>query len=102
MIWLHSFIKPLTTAVYRTVHSFLPKKFPVAYKLALIFTVILSCGMVLLGLVIARDQNRMLEQQMIGSSKTVLKQLAMIAKDPLLASDLLSLDVIVNNLIEKD
>jgi len=44
----------------------------------------------------------MLEQQMIGSVTRLLKQLAQIAKEPLLANDKLSLDVIVNNLIEKD
>jgi len=37
--------------------------------------------MVMLGLVIARDQTHMLEQQMIGSSNTVVKQLAQIAKE---------------------
>ena len=88
--------------MYRAAYACLPKKFPIAYKLALIFSVISSCGMVMLGLVIARDQTNMLEQQMIGSSKIVVKQLAQIAQEPLLANDMLSLDVIVNNLIAKD
>jgi len=39
---------------------------------------------------------------MMGSNHTVVKQLAQIAKEPLWANDNLSLDVIVNNLIEKD
>jgi adenylate cyclase len=102
VIGLRSSIKKLTTAIGRTLSICRPKNFPIAYKLALVFTVIISSGMVILGLVIARDQTRMLEQQIIGSSNTVVKQLAQIAKEPLLANDKLSLDVIVNNLIEKN
>ncbi|MGZ8226527.1 MAG: adenylate/guanylate cyclase domain-containing protein [Methylococcaceae bacterium] len=76
----------------------LPRRFLIAYKLALTFSVIISTGMVILGLVIAEDQTDMLERQMIDSSNTVVKQLAQIAKEPVLAADALTLGVIVNNL----
>ena len=99
---LRSAIKKISTVVDRSLSMCQPKNFPIAYKLALVFTVLISSGMVVLGLVIARDQTRMLEQQMMGSNHTVVKQFAQIAKEPLLANDKLSLDVIVNNLIEKD
>jgi len=36
------------------------EEFSIAYKLALVFTIVISSGMVALGLVIARDQTRML------------------------------------------
>ncbi|OGT21238.1 MAG: hypothetical protein A2V90_09115 [Gammaproteobacteria bacterium RBG_16_57_12] len=73
-----------------------------AYKLSLIFTVTVTCGMVLLGLVIARDQTRLLEQQITESSTTLLKQMAEFTRDPLLTNDTLSLQIIVNNLISQD
>ncbi len=79
----------------------LPSKVPIAYKLALAFTVIISAGMVILGWVIARDQAALLEGQIVESSRTVVQQLAQIAKEPVLAEDSLTLEVIVNHLNEQ-
>jgi adenylate cyclase len=76
----------------------LPRKLPIAYKLALAFTVIISTGMVILGWLVARDQTALLEQQIVESSQTVVQQLAQIAKEPVLAEDTLTLEVIVNHL----
>jgi adenylate cyclase len=84
--------------VGRALPARLPRKFPIAYKLALAFTLIISSGMVILGWVIATDQTMMLEQQMIESSHTVVQQLAQIAKEPVLADDTLTLKVIANHL----
>ena len=75
--------------------------FPIAYKLALAFTGIISLGMVILGWIIAEDQTVMLDQQMIASSHTVVQQLAQIATEPVLAEDTLTLEVIVKQLIEQ-
>lgn len=84
--------------VGRAIPVRLPRTFPIAYKLALAFALIIGSGMVILGWVIARDQAAVLEQQMIESSYTVVQQLAHIAKEPLLADDMLTLKVIVNHL----
>jgi len=72
---------------------------PIAYRLALAFTLLISSGMLLLGLVIARDQSRLLEQQMADFGHTVARQLAEAAKEPLLANDTLTLEVITSNLV---
>ena len=85
----------------RAVPTALPTKFPIAYKLALAFTVITSLGMAILGWVIAKDQTVMLDQQMIASNQTVARQLAQIAQEPVLADDTLTLRVIVNHLREQ-
>jgi len=95
------FMNTMGTFLGRALPACLPRNFPIAYKLALAFTVIISSGMVILGWVIAKDQTVMLEQQMIESSRTVVQQLAQIAKEPVLADDTLTLTVIVNHLNER-
>jgi len=75
---------------------------PIAYKLAEIFTIIITCGMVTLGVVIGRDQTDMLERQMIDSSTTVVRLFGQIAAEPLLADDNLTLTGVVNNLVEQN
>lgn len=85
----------------RALLAYLPRKLPIAYKLALTFTVIISVGMVVLGWVIARDQTALFERQIVDSSQTVVQQLAQIAKEPVLADDTLTLEVIVNHLNEQ-
>lgn len=74
------------------------KRFPIAHKLALVFTLIIGAGMIILGLVIAEDQADLLERQMMASSDMAVKQLAQLAKEPVLADDPLTLQVIVDNL----
>jgi len=93
-----SFLHTMGDYVGRTVPLCSPKTFPIAYKLALSFALIIGSGMAILGWVIARDQTVVLEQQMIESSYTVVQQLAHIAKEPVLADDTLTLKVIVNHL----
>lgn len=78
-----------------------PRKLPIAYKLALAFTLVISSGMGVLGWVVARDQSVLLERQMVESSRTVVQQLAQVAKEPVLAEDTLTLEVIVNHLTEQ-
>jgi adenylate cyclase len=89
------------TLVDRALLAYLPRKLPIAYKLALAFTLIISAGMVILGWVIARDQTALLERQIVESSQTVVQQLAQVAKEPVLADDTLTLEVIVNHLNEQ-
>ena len=95
------FINAMGAFVGRALPACLPRMFPIAYKLALAFTGIISLGMVILGWVIAKDQTVMLDQQMIASSHTVVQQLAQIATEPVLAEDTLTLEVIVKQLIEQ-
>jgi adenylate cyclase len=95
------FMNALGAFVGRAFPACRPRIFPIAYKLALAFTAIISLGMAILGWVIAKDQTAMLDQQMIASSHTVVQQLAQIATEPVLAEDTLTLEVIVKQLIEQ-
>jgi adenylate cyclase len=94
-------VKTLGRLLDRALPVCLPRAFPIAYKLALAFTVIISLGMVILGWVIAKDHTAVLEEQVIASSQTVVQQLAQVAKEPVLADDTLTLQVIVNHLHEQ-
>jgi len=78
--------------------AFLPAYFPIAYKLALVFTLLISSGMTLLGLYIVHNQSKVLEQQVNESGNTVLRQMVEFSREPLLSNDHLSLEIIVNNL----
>jgi len=95
------FINAIGAFVGRALPSRFPRMFPIAYKLALAFTAIISLGMVILGWVIAKDQTVTLDQQMLASSHTVVQQLAQIATEPVLAEDILTLEVIVKRLYEQ-
>jgi adenylate cyclase len=92
------FGRSVSTLVRRTLAGSLPTTFPIAYKLALAFAIIVSSGMAVLGWFIAADHTATLERQMIESSHTVAQQLAQVAKEPVLADDSLTLAVIVNHL----
>jgi adenylate cyclase len=94
-------INAMGALVDRALPARVPRMFPIAYKLALAFTGIISLGMVILGWVIAKDQTVTLDQQMIASSQTVVQQLAQIATEPVLAEDTLTLEVIVKRLHEQ-
>lgn len=92
------FGRSMSALARRTLPAYLPTTFPIAYKLALAFAIIVSLGMAILGWVIASDHSATLERQMIESSQTVAQQLAQVAKEPVLADDSLTLAVIVNHL----
>ena len=78
--------------------AFLPAYFPIAYKLALVFTLLISSGMGLLGLFIVHNQSNILEQQVSESGNTVLRLMAEFSREPLLANDHLNLEIVVNSL----
>lgn len=79
-----------------------PKHFPIAYKLAIIMTLLISCGMVLLGLVIVNNQTQLLQKQMNHFADTVVEQLADNSKELVMSDDILSLLVIISNLAAQD
>jgi adenylate cyclase len=78
---------------------FAPAYFPIAYKLALVFTLLSTIGMVGLGYLIAREQNSLLELQTSDFGFTVASQMGESSEELLLADDSLGLEVITNNLI---
>lgn len=81
---------------------FSPKHFPIAYKLAVIMTILISSGMILLGLVIVNSQTNLLQKQMNHFADTVIEQLADNSKELVMSDDILSLLVVISNLEAQD
>ncbi|MBI3560225.1 MAG: HAMP domain-containing protein [Gammaproteobacteria bacterium] len=78
--------------------SWLPNHIPIAYKLALILTLLISSGMVILGLIIVSNQAHVLSKQINNFGRAMTNQLAEASKELVLSDDILSLMVVVNNL----
>ena len=79
-----------------------PKHFPIAYKLAIIMTLLISSGMILLGMVIVNNQTQLLQKQMNHFANTVIEQLADNSKELVMSDDILSLMVVISNLGAQD
>ena len=79
-----------------------PKHFPIAYKLAIIMTLLISSGMILLGMVIVNNQTQLLRKQMDHFADTVVEQLADSSKELVMSDDILSLMVVISNLGAQD
>ncbi|MCW8899506.1 MAG: HAMP domain-containing protein [Gammaproteobacteria bacterium] len=80
----------------------IPKHFPIAYKLAVIMTLLISSGMILLGMVIVSNQTSLLQKQMNHFADTVVEQLADNSKELVMSDDILSLMVVISNLGAQD
>lgn len=76
----------------------MPRRIPIAYKLAIILTVMITSGMGLLGLMIVSNQSQVLRSQIDAFGKTMVDHLAESSKEFVLSDDLLSLMVLVSNL----
>jgi adenylate cyclase len=83
------------------VARYTPRHFPIAYKLAVVFTLVITGGMSTLGVVVVRDQTRLLREQMADFGHTIVDQVAEASKEPLLAGDRLGLEATLNNLVGK-
>jgi adenylate cyclase len=78
--------------------NYLPSRVPVGVKLAIAIGILLTIAMSLLGFLIVQDQSRLLNQQAQSTGRIVVGQMAESAKDPLLANDMLQLEVLAYNL----
>lgn len=74
-------------------------KMPIAYKLASLFTLLISSSMILLGVIITHNHSRLIDQQYLELGQTVARQMVESAKDSLLANDPLALEIITNSLL---
>lgn len=74
-----------------------PLHLPIAYKLALVISLLTAGGMATLGTVIINNQSDLFRKQMNRFGETIARQMAEAAKEPLLADDPLTLTFIVNN-----
>lgn len=88
-------MKMLTTILSRLAL----RNLPIAYKLALAFSLLMMGSTLLFGVVILHDQRQLLERQTSELGATVAEQMAKASQEPLLAHDLLALRVIVNNMV---
>ncbi len=86
----------------RLLKPFIPKRFPVAIKLAFSIGVLITVGMSLLGAVIIHNQIDLLNKQIYSNGRTVVVQMAESAKEPILANDSLVLDVLNYSLASAD
>ena len=75
-----------------------PRRIPIAYKLALVITLLITSGMGVLGFVIITNQTEVMRSEANAFGRTLVAQLAETAKEPVLAEDELALQVMVNNL----
>jgi len=80
------------------IHKHTPEYFPIAYKLALIITLLITAGMVTLGLVIVNNQTQLLRTQINDFGQAVVTQLGESSKELVLSDDILSLMVVISNL----
>lgn len=79
-------------------HNLAPKRLPIAYKLALILTLMIGSGMGILGLMIVSSQSELLRGQINDFGETMVNHLAESSKELVLSDDILSLMVLVSNL----
>ncbi len=80
----------------------LPEHVPIAAKLAMAVTLLICAGMVGLGILIGANQTRLLDQQTAILESMIAQQVAESVKEPLLAGDAASLDIIAAQIIDQD
>lgn len=90
----------LFSHIEELIHSFRSRCVPIAFKLALIITLLISSGMILLGIAIVSDQNKLMQREMALMGETITSQLADSAGELLLANDNLRLELTLNNIIQ--
>ncbi|KUJ84508.1 hypothetical protein AWR36_002200 [Microbulbifer flavimaris] len=81
----------------RLIHL-LPRRIPIAFKLALVMTLLLVLGMTSLGLFISDNQNRLIKTQLHDFGNTMALQLAKLASEPILSENSLNLRMLTTNL----
>jgi len=90
------------SAIDRVLKKNTPKHFPIAAKLAIAFTLLITIGMSSLGFLIGSNQTRLLDKQIAWLGHTVTGQVAESAKEPLLANDVLALELITTNTLSQN
>lgn len=96
-LW-EQFATSFNERVSKLIASFTPRHFPIAYKLAIVITLLISSSMIILGLVIVSSQTQLQKQQISSFGQAVVTQLAESSKELVLSDDLLGLMVVISNL----
>jgi len=74
-------------------------RIPIAYRLAITFTLLIVVGMGVLSAVVLRYQTNLMHQQIDRFGGTIAEQFARSATEPLFTDDLFTLQVMTNNLM---
>nr|WP_010132997.1 adenylate/guanylate cyclase domain-containing protein [Microbulbifer agarilyticus] len=80
----------------------LPRRVPIAFKLALVMTLLLVVGMTGLGLVISDNQNQLIRTQLDEFGNAMALQLAKQASEPILSENGLDLQMLTTNLGQEE
>jgi len=75
---------------------------PIAIKLALAITLLIVSGMSTLGFIILENQKSVLTEQINDMGSAIVKQVANSASEMVLSDDTLSLQALVNNLVDQN
>ncbi|MDH5765006.1 MAG: HAMP domain-containing protein [Gammaproteobacteria bacterium] len=86
--------------VIKLTAHYLPDRVPIAIKLALSITLLITVGMSMLGLTILENQKTIMTKQMLGMGTTIANQLAGSSQDMVLSDDILGLKTLINNLVD--
>ena len=82
----------------QVVRGQLPQYIPIASKLALAITGLITLGMLVVGVTLGINQSRLLEVEMNRFALTMLKQMSDSSREPLLAEDQFNLEMIAHGL----
>ncbi len=83
--------------LWQSLKGLRPSYVPIAYKLAFVLTILISTGMISLGLTIVTNQTRLLRNQINSFGQASASQLGESAKELILSDDLLGLMVVIRN-----
>ncbi len=81
--------------------GWIPRRIPIAIKLALSIALLIVSGMSLLGFTILENQKAIMTEQVITMGTTVSTQVADSAKEMVMSDDTLGLQTLVNNLVDR-
>ncbi len=93
---------PQRTRLGEWLAPYIPAYFPVAWKLGLSISLLILCGMTILGTLLLNNQLSRMRDQADSFGTAIAQQLANTAREPLLADDTFFLKVQLNNLARSD
>lgn len=91
-------LRHIANGLQACVLRLLPRHIPIAFKLAVVMTLLLVLGMASLGLFISDNQNHLIRTQLHDFGNTMAQQLAKLASEPILSENSLNLRMLTTNL----
>lgn len=91
---------PVLQRLKQKLDDYTPSYFPVAWKMGITMSLLVSLGSFLLGSILINSQIESMRQQASAHAQIIANQLADSAREPLLAKDDLALGILVTNLTQ--